>query len=733
MTHDEKIRLCVGSTFWRTAPVERLGIPSLYLNDGPHGVRATTSDAIIVTDNKRSTCFPTPSALAASWDPDLMTEVARAIGHEARAHGVHVLLGPGINLQRSPLGGRNFEYFSEDPYLTSVAGIAYVRGIQSTGTSACLKHFVGNDQELDRMTTDVVIDQRAFHEVYLQPFAACIAEAEPAMVMASYNKVNGEQVAESGALLGDLLRDRLGFDGVIVSDWGAVESVAAAHRAGLDLEMPPEGDRQRDELSTLTSREPDAVEHLEARVRRLVRLASHHDSRMAVDIPFDRHYDIARRAAAESIVLLANNGVLPLRPDVHRIALVGELAAAPRIQGRGSSLVEPERVSTPIASFKRLRPDLAVDHAPGTDPTGADHPAARADARRMATTADLTIAIVGLPDLAETEGADRTTLDLPEPTQSLLDELGQLDGPVVVVTMCGSPVRLPRPERFDAVVHAGLVGAGVGDALVDIVTGVSAPGGRLAQTWPTAEHDMPPSARAKTTATAIWYGEGVHVGHRHYDVTDRPVVFPFGHGLTYTSFDYSDLSVTVSADGDEFDVEVSFVVRNTGDREGKEVPQVYVESPFDLEGVRRLRAHRVVRLGPADSTTVDVRLTKHDFQYFDDRAGEFLTAAGEHQLVVGASSRDFRLSARIDVPLLQRERNLLAGQLTGDSTGREFLRIPESRAAFEHSFADLAGSEIHDIILDIPLSLAARLFPSLIDRARIRTLLDRVEGSTQQR
>jgi beta-glucosidase len=727
LTTEEKLQLCTGSTFWRTVAIPRLGIPSLYLNDGPHGVRATTSNAILVTDNKLSTCFPTPSAMAATWDSSLMESVARAIGGEAVAHGVHVLLAPGVNLQRSPLGGRNFEYFSEDPHVSSVAAAAYVSGIQSAGVAACLKHFIGNDQERDRMRTNIQIDQRALHEVYLEPFASCIETSSPAMIMASYNDLNGEKVVQSRHLLTEVLRERLRFDGVILSDWGAVSSPTDAHLAGLDLEMPPNGDRQTDELRELIANDADAAAQLEARVRRLAKLAMEYGNPTLVDdIAFDGNFALAEKAATDAIVLLSNNGALPITSRVKRIDIVGELATSPRIQGKGSSLVVPERVVLPF--------DAIIDEFPACRISNSTLDGTRSDDCPEAEGAqpgepDVTIVFIGIPDELESEGADRSSLDLPSTDLEMLEAVAAREGRRVVVNMSGGPVIIPSPERFDAIVHAGLLGGAVGGALAKVLSGRASPGGRLAQTWPLREADLPTSTRIKTTSDSIWYTDGVNTGYRHYDAAEIDVAYAFGHGLTYSDFEYSGLRISPQRTDSSFSAHVAFDVANTGSVEAKDVPQLYIESPFDLPNVKRLRAHTVVRLQPGDSQRVEFSLNERDFQYFNSSTRTRITSAGDHEIVIGASSRDQRLCATVTVPGLLGDDRLLAERLTANSAGRDFLALPHPRSHFVAVFGHLAGSEIYEILLDIPLNMVARLFPEMIRPDSVDELLDRIRAA----
>ncbi len=606
LTLEEKIRLCAGKDFWRTVNIERLGIPSIMMNDGPHGVRATSSADIIVTDNQRATCFPTGSALASTWNEKLVDKVAAAIGFEAQHHGIHLLLGPGINLKRSPLGGRNFEYFSEDPYLTAVLATAYVNGLQKKGVGACLKHFVCNEQEIERMTIDCTVAERALREVYAQPFAACIEHANPAAIMSAYNKLNGEKLSESTKYLKELLRETLGFQGAIVSDWGAINDVPAAMRATADLDMPNMGNEQFDALHSMVTSGALSETDLNGRVRRILalvlRLAKADDEVTAVD--FDTHYQIAREAAAEAMVLLKNDaGTLPLNPNLSAIGVVGALFQEPRIQGGGSSKVLPYRTTTPAAALSARYPQLVVDYAAGYD----NHSMAQDEtlleaAKQVVGRNTINVLFLGLLEHEETEGKDRADYALSEQQQRLVETLLTVDPHLIVVLNNGTAVTFRAIKQVKTLVEAWLPGAAMGDTLVDILFGEVNPSGKLSETFPLRQADFPLGTAVKSGSRHIHYSESVLIGHRYYDYKELAVTFPFGHGLSYTEFAYGKLKLSAVQMSSEQTLAVSFEITNIGKRAGKEIAQLYIEplQPQILKPVKTLRKFKKVLIHPGE-------------------------------------------------------------------------------------------------------------------------------------
>ncbi|MEU4743888.1 glycoside hydrolase family 3 N-terminal domain-containing protein, partial [Actinosynnema sp. NPDC023658] len=619
-----KASLTSGSDTWHSTGAPGLVRPFL-LADGPHGVRrqGEDGDALGIGNSVPATCFPPAVALGSTWDTALVRRVGEALGREAAALEVDVILGPGMNIKRSPLGGRNFEYLSEDPHLTGRLAAAYVEGLQSTGTGACVKHFAVNNQETDRMRVSAEVDERALREVYLRAFEHVVRTARPAMVMSAYNSVNGVPASENPWLLTGVLREDWGFDGVVVSDWGAVNDRVAALRAGLDLEMPPTGTDEEVVAAVERGELDESV--LDAVVDRLRLL----ESRIGAARPPAGEEELAairrdnaalaREAAAGAAVLLTNDGVLPLdQSALGTVAVIGELARTPRFQGGGSSRIVPTEVSSALdALTARLGAD-AVRFAPGCTADGAADEASALAAVEAARDAGVAVLFLGLPEHAESEGFDRTTIDLPADQLSLLERVAAVARRVVVVLSNGGVVSVAGWQHHaNAVLEGWLLGQGGGDATADLLLGHRAPSGRLAETIPLRLADHPSHLTFPGSDGISVYGESVHVGYRHFDALDRPVAFPFGHGLTYTRFEYSDLRVTEVA---ENAWEVAFRVTNTGDRAGQEVAQLYV-GPAEHRPTRprsELRGFAKVDLRPGESATVTLPLADADSTVVED-------------------------------------------------------------------------------------------------------------------
>ncbi len=644
LTLDEKIALCSGKNFWQMQGVERLGIPTIFITDGPHGVRKQgQSEGISLENTLPSTCFPTASALASSWDLQLITQVGTAIGAEARAMNVSVVLGPGTNIKRSPLGGRNFEYFSEDPLLSSQLSAAWIQGVQSQQVGASLKHYAANNQESRRMTVDTLVDARALREIYLASFEGAVKTAQPWTVMCAYNLLNGESCSQNTWLLTDVLRNEWGFAGLVVSDWGAVVERAPGIAAGMDLEMPGNGNANgasiRDALDqgTLTIAQLDTVV---TRILTLIKrsLPSYHET-IACD--WDAHHALARQAAAAGIVLLKNDqNLLPLQPT-QQVGVIGSFAKAPRFQGAGSSYINPTRLDTVYDTLvAHLGRD--VDYAPGYQPRAKTPDAALiAEAVALATRVEVVVLVIGLPDIYEAEGLDRTTMALPASHDALVAAVVAANPRTVVVLCNGAPVEMPWHDQTPAIVEAYLGGQAGGGAIVDVVYGVVNPGGKLAETIPVRGSDCPAAPFFPGDGQMVVYRESIYVGYRYYNTTDVAVRYPFGHGLSYTSFAYGDVATHVNADGT---VTVSVAVTNTGSRAGHEVVQVYVRDVAArvFRPIHELKAFAKVYLEAGATTTVQCSLDARAFAFYDVASAQWLVEAGEFEIQVGASSRDIR-------------------------------------------------------------------------------------------
>ena len=708
-------------------------------------VRLTLNDpGLPARPSVPATCFPTASALGSSWDPELVRRVGEALGREARAQGVAVVLGPGINIKRSPLCGRNFEYLSEDPLLSGTLGAALVEGIQSQGVGASVKHFAVNNQETDRLTVSAEVDERTLREIYLAGFERVVTRAHPWTVMCAYNKINGTYAAESRWLLSTVLRDEWGFDGLVVSDWGAVHDRVAALAAGLDLEMPPDlGVSDAAVVAAVRAGElEEAVLDLAVdRVLQLVDRATVQSGPPAV-VDVDAHHELAREVAADCVVLLKNeDGALPLRPaagDV--IAVIGEFARTPRFQGSGSSQVNPTGVDVALDELGTAAPDgveVAFAAGFGTDTAAHDEELA-AEAVALARRAATVVVFLGLGVSEEAEGFDREHIDLPAAQTALLPRLAAANPNLVVVLTNGSAVRMADWEHHaKAVLECWLAGQAAGGAAADVLLGAVNPSGRLAETLPVRLEDSPSYLNFPGEAGQVRYGEGVFVGYRGLDTLGREVSHPFGHGLSYTSFRYCRLRAGVTGrheDGD-LSVEVSCTVTNTGERRGKEVVQLYVSDPEAVVArpVRELKAFTKVDLEPGESRTVTLVLGSRDLSYWSVVAHDWVLEGGCFRLAVGASSRDLRLRTIIEVPA-----PALRIRLDGMSTLQQWLADPAGSAALHCAVGtDEAGrpagivgnGHLVKVIGNFPISTLAA-FPGLgIDHGVVETVVKQVRAA----
>jgi beta-glucosidase len=689
LTLEEKASLCLGSDFWHTAAVERLDIPRVMVTDGPHGLRKQPDegDHVGIGGSVPATCFPTAAGLGSSWNPALAREIGEALGRECLAQEVSVLLGPGINIKRSPLCGRNFEYFSEDPVLAGVMAGAMVQGVQSKGVGTSLKHFAANNQEEDRLRVSADVDERTLREIYFPAFERIVTEAQPWTVMCSYNKVNGVYASQHHWLLTEVLRGEWGFEGLVVSDWGAVADRVAALAAGLDLEMPPNrGVSDARIVAAVRAGELDEAV-LDATVTRVLTLVERSGRAQGIGEPFDQqaHHNLARRAACESAVLLKNDGdILPLRPGAgERIAVIGEFARTPRYQGAGSSQVNPTRLDNALDELRVALPEgVTLNFAPGfglgTDE--ADDERLSAEATESARAANVVLLFLGLPAHYESEGWDRAHMDLPANQLALLDSVARVNPQIVVVLANGSAVRVSSWERHaKALLECWLAGQAGGGAVSDILLGAASPSGRLAESIPLQLEDNPSFLNFPGDSGHVRYGEGIFVGYRAYDKLRRQVSYPFGHGLSYTTFVYAGLDVAISGSQDTGDlaVSVSCQVTNTGASAGQEVVQLYVG---DLEAsvtrpVRELKGFAKVALAAGGTATASFELTARDFSYWSTKDRRWVLEPGEFEISAGSSSRDLRLVSKVRI-----EGTALREPLGPGSTLAEWLGDPAGSA-----------------------------------------------------
>lgn len=670
---EERVQLLAGESHWKTHAVPNVGIPSLFLSDGPHGLRKQegAQDCMGIAESRPATCFPTASALACSFDPVLVERVGVAIGEEARRQGVDVVLGPGVNIKRHPLCGRNFEYFSEDPVVSGELGAAMVRGIQSRGVGACLKHFAANSQEHARMVSDSVVDDRTLRELYLAPFEHVVRTAHPWSVMTAYNKLNGVYCSESEWLLREVLRGEWGFDGAVVSDWGAMSSSVASVRAGLDLCMPgPRPDHERALVKAVRSedleedRVTEAASHIEQLARRVAEArgpmpmgsasgeslpgtAAEKRKSLVSDEEFYRaHADLARTAAAQSAVLLKNDGVLPLNPDA-KVAVIGAFARMPRYQGSGSSRINPKIIDN--IWYRLEQRGVAAEYADGYDPaTGDADEGQLIEAETLAARSDVAIVVAGLPARYESEGFDRKLMVMPRGMRELIDRVCAANPSTVVVLQGGAPMEMPWRDGPAAILLMYLSGCQGGGAAVDVLVGDVNPSGKLAETWPVDLGQTALGATYPDMDNEVLYREGPFVGYRYYDAADVDPAFPFGHGESYTEFSYEGLEVKVRAG-----VEVSFTLRNIGPRTGAEVAQVYIAPTSGVVPppcpVQWLAGFAKIELEPDEERRVALRLDETAFRKWNASLHRWRVYPGGYEVRVASSSRDVRLATSIAV------------------------------------------------------------------------------------
>ncbi|RLP09514.1 glycoside hydrolase family 3 N-terminal domain-containing protein [Propionibacterium australiense] len=754
MTLDEKASLTSGADFWNLKTVERLGLGAVMVTDGPHGLRKATNDAEIgIGQAVPATCFPTAAALGSTWDDELLEQVGAALGEEARAAGVAVVLGPGVNMKRSPLCGRNFEYFSEDPLVAGRAGAAMVRGVQSQGVGTSVKHFAANSQETDRMRIDARIGERALREIYLPAFERIVTQTRPWTVMCAYNKVNGTYASQHPWLLTTVLREDWGFGGLVVSDWGAVDQRVPGLAAGLDLEMPASGGVTDEQIARAvrTGELDEAV--LDRAVQRIVALIL---AAQAVEpgtgFDTDAHHELARKAAAAGAVLLRNepvdgSPVLPL--DARDITgqaplvVIGEFARTPRYQGAGSSQINPTRLDSALDALReqlggavRFEPGYRLAEAtgmPGQELTDDELADRAVEAARGATV----VLFAGLPAAVESEGYDRDDIELPNAQTTLIERVSAVAARTTVVLSNGSVVSVASwREKVDALLECWLGGQGGGSATADVLLGRSCPGGHLAESIPLALSDVPAQLNFPGSHSRVDHGEGVFVGYRGLDTMGREVAYPFGFGLTYTTFELTGVQATpvvTVADGTGLDETVAVVrgtLTNTGQRTGAQVVQLYLgrhEASRVARAPRELRGYEKITLAPGQSAPFEFALSRRDLSYWDEGTGCWQVEPGAYRAWVGFSSRDAAAVLPLQVTAPEP-----ASPLGKDSTYAEWMAHPvggpllrtDARAFVD----DMASSGAYELFAAMPLERLVRLPGSLLAPEDYLTLLDRAQA-----
>ncbi|MDR2177237.1 MAG: glycoside hydrolase family 3 C-terminal domain-containing protein [Treponema sp.] len=677
LTLEEKASLCSGKDFWTLKGIERLGLPSIMVTDGPHGLRkqAGGSDHLGINQSVPAACFPAASAGACSFDRELLREIGAAMGEECLQERVAVILGPGANIKRSPLCGRNFEYFSEDPYLSGEMAAALINGVQSKGVGTSLKHYAANNQETRRMTSNSVVDERALREIYLAGFERAVKKSQPWTVMCSYNLINGVYASDNERLLSGILRDEWGFKGLVMTDWGAVDDRVQGIRAGLDLEMPGSGginDAKIVEAVKSGALDEKLLDRVVLRIVELI-LKSREQAKPGYAYNAAAHHQLARRAAAESAVLLKNEGdILPLcggtaAAPAHAggktLAVIGAFAEKPRYQGAGSSKINPFKLENPLEELRKA--GLSVEYAPGykLDSSGGT-PDTRliAEAAALAGKKDIAVVFAGLPDEYESEGFDRNSLDMPPSHNELIEAVAAANPNTIVVLFLGAPVILPWADRVKGILLLYLGGQAVGGAAADLLTGLRDPAGRLAETWPLSLEDNPSYHYFPGGSKSVEYRESVFVGYRYYNTVDKPVAYPFGYGLSYTAFEYSDLTLSRGEFRAGEELQLRVTVKNTGNRSGAEVVQVYVapESSQIFRPCAELKGFEKIRLEAGESKTVTITLDDRSFAYYHPLDRVWALEGGSYSILVGANSRDIRLRHSVTVAGDGREAGLAA-------------------------------------------------------------------------
>ena len=688
MTLEEKCHMLSGRDFWQTQSVKRLGIENMTLSDGPHGIRKQegAGDQLGINGSLPATCYPTAATMANSWDPALGEELGRYLGEEAASQDVCVLLGPGLNIKRNPFCGRNFEYFSEDPYLAGKMAAGYIRGIQANGVSACPKHFAANNIELRRMASDSVMDERTLREIYLTNFEIAVKEGHPKSIMSSYNMVNGVYANENAHLLQEILRDDWGFDGFVVSDWGANNDFVEGVRAGSHLEMPSSGGDGPNQLIKAVREGRITEREVDIRVDELLDVML--STRKAVDMlkgkPFDveAHHAFAQKCSEQSIVLLKNeDNILPLKKG-SKVAVIGEFAQKARYQGAGSSVVNCTKLDHTMDVIGEFDLDV-IGFAPGYPRHGEPNAEMQAKAAELAKKADTVLLYVGLDEISESEGLDRSTLALPKCQTEVIKAVTAVNKNVILVMSAGSSVEMPWIDGVKGLVHAYLCGQAGAKAVLRVILGEVNPSGKLSESYPLKYEDCSSAPYFPAKERNVEYREGLYVGYRYYCTAKVPVLFPFGYGLSYTTFAYSDLKVT--------EKQATFMLKNTGGVDGAEVVQLYVhaKNPTVYRPNRELKGFAKVFLKAGESKEVTIALDDKAFRYWNDRTGRFEIDGGDYEILIGASAADIRLSGTVSVKGTD-------APVCEDLTKLPSYATGNIKAVSDAEFRELLGHEIPD-------------------------------------
>jgi beta-glucosidase len=718
MTLEEKAALCSGASFWTTTPIDRLGVPEMVVSDGPHGVRRQADINAIGSTSLPATCFPTYSCLAASWDEELAFAMGQALAEECIALNVDVLLGPGVNMKRSPLCGRNFEYLSEDPYMAGEMAASLINGVQSKGVGTSLKHFAANNQEYQRFSISAEVDERTLREIYLPAFEKAVKKAKPWTVMCSYNKLNGRFASESHSLLTEILKQEWGFEGLVVSDWGAVRDRVAALKGGLDWEMPgPQARRVKAVVAAVQSGDLDLA-LLDESVRRILKvILKAKATPKGASFDIEAHHAVARKVASEGMVLLKNTGILPLK-NLEHVAVIGRAAETAHFQGGGSSHINPTRVDVPFNELKTQAGEAEFTYAEGYPTDNSLQPGLIAQAVEIAQSADVALLYIALPTYKESEGYDRKDLDLTDHQVALIQAVSKVQPNTVVILNNGSPVAMSSwIDGVAAVLEAYMMGQAGGAAIADVLLGKVNPSGKLAETYPLKLADTPAYLNWPGECGTVRYGEGLFIGYRYYDTKEVPVLFPFGYGLSYTTFAYSNARLSAASIQDVDGVTVSVDVTNTGRMAGKEIVQIYVHDQASslTRPEKELKGFAKVALQPGETKTVSIALDFRAFAYYHPEYKQWVAETGEFDILVAASAQDIRHTLTVSLQSTLQ----LPCVLDNLSTVREWVADPRgkvvidpllqkmeamNRQAFgDENTADTIGMDMMEMFADMPL------------------------------
>lgn len=741
MTLEEKAGLCSGEDFWHTKGIERLGIPSVMVSDGPHGLRKQEDEAdhLGINDSIKAVCFPAGCATASSFDRDLLEELGEIIGNECQAENISTILGPAMNIKRSPLCGRNFEYYSEDPLVSSEMASAFVRGVQSKSVGTSPKHFMANNQEYHRMTSSSEMDERTMREIYLASFENMVKKEKPWTIMNSYNKLNGTYLCENKEMLSDILRDEWGFDGYVMTDWGAMNERVEALKAGCNLEMPASGGKTDKEIvDAVRSGELDE-DVLDKRCEEFLNIVFCYIENRDETVVFDREQDHgkARHIEEECIVLLKNeDSILPLSPE-QKTAFIGKYAAAPRFQGGGSSHINSFKTESALDALDAadgIKKENIVYAQGYDDLEDKTDEALLREAAEAAKSAETAVIFAGLPDSFESEGYDRTHMRMPQCQITLIEEVAKVQSNTVVVLHNGAPVEMPWIDKVKAVVEVYLGGQAVGGATVNVLYGNTNPSGHLAETFPIRMQDTPCYLTYGGEHDKSVYSEGVFVGYRYYASKEMNVLFPFGHGLSYTTFSYSNLTVEKKRIRESETLRVSVDVTNTGDRFGKEVVQLYVapKNSTVIRPVRELRAFDKTGIAPGETKTVTFLLDSRAYAYWSTEIHGWHVESGEYEIQIGKNAQDIVLSRTVYVE----SEHVIPKVFTLNTTMGEILADPKGKVVFELAMSGMAGAEAQEAEAQAlegdGEAISAEMMAAMMEAMPLRQMISFVPGVTKE-